>query len=217
MWIVMTKTYTGAVGPFARGCRYDLPERTVALLTDKGGKKCWKRSCAPWEDHVDQKAVRAAQARAGYEIARARAIKLAAEADDLKQKADAYVISARAAQAVSRKAEKEAVAAKTAAGKKGASDNARKKALGLARESEKAAAMFQIAHSGLTTLLAQSELKRLEAEDAKRESNKLAAQLGIEEEAEPAENESKADDQPEGPPVPPAEQSGDVQDEVKET
>lgn len=92
MWIRMKKTYAGPAGLFARGLLYDLPESVVEQLTEQRGAvraKLYEPSCAPWEAGVDQDALRRAQARQPYEIAGAKARRLAAESQELIQKAEA--------------------------------------------------------------------------------------------------------------------------------
>lgn len=210
MWIIITKTYAGPAGLFAAGLKYDLPESQAVLLKDEKGKRCWRETVAPWDEQTDREALRLAQQRQGYELARARAAGLRAESGELKQKADALVNVVADRQAAYKKAESQALEAKKAAEKKGASDKAKSRAFSLARESEKAGALFQLAHSNFSALLAEGELKRLEAEDAERQAKKLAKDLAI----KGPKGEPKADGQPQGPAVPPAGQSSDVPDEV---
>jgi len=50
----MKKTYSGTLGSFYRGGKYDLPEKTIKQLD----KDCYEKTCAPWDEHVDRKAAK---------------------------------------------------------------------------------------------------------------------------------------------------------------
>ena len=214
MWIEMTKTYAGAEGIFARDCRYDLPESVVNQLPGK----CWKKSNPPWEDNIDRKALKLAEARQGYEIAKARAELLAGAANAIRQAADACVKPVVEAQAVAKSAEEKALHAREIAEKKNATDKQKQKAWGLAREHKRAGALFVISTSNLRTLSAQATLKRLEYENAVKEAERLAKELGIETgESRPSETADPAEDN--GQPKRPADDSGtgpEVSNEVIE-
>ena len=209
MWIEMTRTYAGVAGIFARGIKFDLPEATVEQLP----KKSWKKSKPPWEDNTDQDAIKQAEARQGYEIAKAKAELLAGAASAMRQAADACVKPVTEAQAVAKIAEDKALKAKELAEKKGATNKQKRRACGLAREHERADALFRFAMSKMQGLLAQVMLKRLEAEDAQTEAQRLANQLGLVE-AEASADTSEPDVESEGPPDGPEAKAADVQDEV---
>ena len=61
MWVIINKTYTGPLGIFPGGRKYDLPEKTIAGIRESLGKENVIDTCAPWEEHVDKKAVTAAE------------------------------------------------------------------------------------------------------------------------------------------------------------
>ena len=216
MWILMTKTYAGPEGIFAKGLRFDLPRAKCALLAEKG-RKCWKATCAPWDDQVDREAVKLAEAGQGYEIAVAKAAQLSAQAEEFRQRADACVTPVAALQALAVKAEAEAAKAVEIAERKQATDNQKRKAWGLVREHEKAHAVSELATAKMRVLMAEYALKRLEADDADKEAKRLANQLGIEAgesrdehteggEVKPADPAD--DNESEGPSVPDGQQPG---------
>lgn len=216
MWIEMTKTYSGVAGLFPNGMRFDLPEATVKQLKIKN-RKCWKKSNPPWEDYIDREAVKQAEARQGYEIAKAKAELLAGAANAMSQAADACVKPVAEAQAVAKSAQEKALKAKDLAERKGATDNQKRKACGLIREHEKATALFDISMCKMRTLIAQARLKKWEAEDAADEAQRLAQKLGLVA-GVPARDDSADTGEPDvesqGPPDGPQSETTEVQDEV---
>jgi len=219
MWIRMKVTHVGAAGIFVNGLPYDLPEATVSQIP----KKCYEKTCPPWEVGVDQEAVKLAESRQSYEIAKATSNRLASETEELRQRADSFVKPVADAQAKVKAAEGQAFKAVQIAEKKKATDDQKRRAVGLAREHEKAAALCDIAFCNMRTLLAQATLKRLEAEDADKQTRQLADQLGIvtdnNDQGNPAEAkpaDPAADDvEPERSSVPAGDQP-EVQDKVTE-
>ena len=188
MWIIMRKTYSGPLGSFFRGQKYDLLESTVKQLR----KSYYKETCAPWDEGKDVKAISQAQLVSEAKDVKVWADVLADRADEAKQKADSLVAGVSAKQDEARKAEQ---AAKTAIAradkaaehaKKQPSDNAAAKATELNRtshqlvmEHERKSLEFQKAHAEMSAAIAESGLKQLEAEDAKRKAKELAEQAGI--------------------------------------
>lgn len=51
-WVLFKSTYTGPQGFFPAGAKRDLPDNTLALISDDFYTKCK----APWNEHVDEKA-----------------------------------------------------------------------------------------------------------------------------------------------------------------
>jgi len=99
MWIIMTGTYAGNHGQFVKGVKYDLPADVIAELP----KGSWNQTCAPWDEHKDLKAIKAA--------------------DSLMHPAAVKQAGARDAEAAAKKAMKKAQ-------RKGASDAVKRKAIG---------------------------------------------------------------------------------------
>jgi len=52
MWILMKVIYTGPLGIFLKGNKYDLPADIVKKLP----KNSYEQTCAPWDEHIDKKA-----------------------------------------------------------------------------------------------------------------------------------------------------------------
>jgi len=182
----MLDTYSGSAGLFLKGTRYDVPDDLLKLLP----KGSYKKTCAPWEDHVDKQAIELTAAQNKASALRGGAERFAAEAEGLKQKADSLVKPTSQKQADAKKAEQLARQEIARAGK--AAENAKKapskdnikkaadlktKAWQLARENERKSAEFQLAHSELSSALARAELKRLDAEDAKKQARTAAKVL----------------------------------------
>jgi hypothetical protein len=57
MWVQFKITYTGPLGMFIEGQKMDLPKEKVAAIRKVIGDKNVVDTCAPWEEHVDKKAV----------------------------------------------------------------------------------------------------------------------------------------------------------------
>ena len=202
----MKKTYSGPLGSFFAGQKYDLPESTVKQLR----KSYYKETCAPWDEGKDVKAIEQAQLVAEAKDVKVWADVLADRADEAKQKADSLLAGVSAKQDEARKAEQAAKAAIARAdkadehAKKRPSDNAAAKAIELKRiayqlamEHERKSLEFQKAHAELSAAIAESGLKQLEAEDAERKAKELAGQAGIE-----FEEQTKDDPVAEGQAVP---------------
>ena len=175
----MLDTYVGGIGTFPKGHKLDLPPDILTHLP----KSSYKKTCAPWDVHVDKKAIKLTVAQNKVTDLRVKAERLAAEAEELRQKADSLVAPTSEKQKEAKKAEQEAKqqiaqgAKATKKAKEAPSEDNQKKAVDLkrnawrlARESERKSAGLQLAHSELSSALAKAELKRLDAEDAKRQA-----------------------------------------------
>ncbi len=222
MWIIMTKTYAGVEGIFAKGLRFDLPEAQCKQLTLSGGK-CWKNSNPPWEDRIDQKAVKQAKAGRAYEIAKARAEMLAGAAEAIRKAINACDKPVAEARTAVKAAKERAVLAQSKAERKNATNEQKQEAIALAREHKRLDAHSIIAFARMRLLTGEYTLKRLEAEDAVTEANQLAKELATKsadpaaEPADPARANTAdpaANDESQGPPVPPGDQPG-VSNEVR--
>jgi hypothetical protein len=61
MWVILKKLYSGPLGFFNAGNKYDIPDDNVEQLRKELGRDNVVNTCAPWEEHVDKKALRAAK------------------------------------------------------------------------------------------------------------------------------------------------------------
>lgn len=59
MWIKMKETYSGVVGLYPKGMKYDLPETTVKQLP----KSFYEKTVAPWNEQKDTSAIELALAK----------------------------------------------------------------------------------------------------------------------------------------------------------
>jgi len=133
MWIIMTKTYAGAEGIFLRGIKFDLSEAKCERLRVEG-EKCWEKTCPPWEEHTDHKAVKAAEGRRAYGLAKAKAKLLAGAAKAIHKAADEARKAADEARTAAKAAKERAVLAQSKAEKKNATNEHKQKAIALNRE-----------------------------------------------------------------------------------
>jgi len=183
MWVLMLDTYVGGIGTFPKGHKLDLSPDIIEHLP----KDCFKKCPAPWDAQKDTKAIKQARLEGNARDAQAWAEILQDKAEQLKQKADSLVAPVGEKQAEAKKAEqlaKQEIARAEKASKntdKAPSEqntklatDLKRNAWQLARESEKRDAEFQLAHAELTGYLARAELKRLKAEDAKRQAETAA-------------------------------------------
>jgi len=173
MWLTMTDTYISGNGSFFKGIKYDLPLDIIKLLP----KGCYKKCCAPWEEQKDKKSLQLIEAKAKAKDARVWADVLQSKADEAMQKADQFVHPASQKQEQAQAAKAAADKATKEAQKKDASDKAKRHAYGLVREYERKNLESQKAHGRLRVALAEVGLKRMEAEDAKRQAETTARQL----------------------------------------
>jgi len=210
MWILMKKTVSGPTGCYPKDLRFDLPEQTIEQFDEAS----YEKSCAPWDDKVDQEKVRLAERRACYERAVARCELLSTELDRLQTNEQALRKKAKAAGKVFNQARVSAEAAEKNAADKKAGSKAAKKAAAFRRHAERLDALYKIAMAEATIAAVNLQLKQQELEDATTEADSIAAELGIAgptvfarpDEGPADESAAEADDQPEGPAVPPAEQ-----------
>lgn len=80
MWIKMKHTYAGGIGCFGKGQKYDLPPGTVKLIP----KDCYEKTCPPWDEKIDKKAVALANAQAAAQAAADQVTHLEQEIDSAK-------------------------------------------------------------------------------------------------------------------------------------
>ena len=212
MWITMLKTYSGPAGVFAKGCRYDLPESTVEQLTAKQGcvdKKLYEESCAPWEDGVDQQALRAAEAQQQYELARAKADALSEQADAMDETASDLEKEADATLAEYEAVKDEFVQASHIPGDETADPEDVLRIGALERRVSRIEQLAHIARAKAVIADAEMRLKFMEAEDAEQEADRIAEELGIEAEEADGEDAGEPDGPADGP-------RPDVPDEVEQ-
>lgn len=175
MWILIKKTYISPLGCFVAGHKYDpLPE-----IIEQLPRHSFKKTCAPWDEHKDIKAIEQAQLKARARDAQVWADVLQDRADEAKQRADSLVAGVAKLQAKAKEAEAAAVKVIAEARKKNATNETQKHALGLAREAERKDLLSQKAHAELAAAIAEQGLKRLEAEDAKRKAKQAAKEAGL--------------------------------------
>lgn len=191
MWILMLDTYVGGIGTFPKGHKLDLAPDILAHFP----KGCYKKTCAPWEKEKDVKVIEQAKIKAKVKDAQLWADILQDKANEARQKADQLVHPASEKQAEADKAKEAADEVVELAEKKDATDEIKKQAFVLAREDNKKNLEFQKAHGQLTAAMAEAGLKQIEADDAKREAEKLtkAAEAKAQKQAEKkAKTEAKA-------------------------
>ena len=102
MWVKINKSYAGPLGMFVIGERRDIDEKILKQLPGD----CFEISIAPWEEHVDHKAVAAAELKqkalaaiAGVESMQAEMVglrKVAGRINVLKKEIDDAVAKAKA-------------------------------------------------------------------------------------------------------------------------
>jgi len=208
MWIVMLETVVGPLGLHYKDERKDLPADVVAALR-KQSPGCLRKSRPPWEDGVDRRARDLARREASAAAARQKADGLRVEAEELAARADKLVVPAAEHQKIEAQAKDAADKAVEAARAEGADVKVKRIAVTRARLAEFAGLRCQQAQAELMLAIAGAGLKEMEAEDAARHAERLAAKL---EEAKakpprrragpPAEAGAKDADDPDRPPVP---------------
>lgn len=85
MWVIINKTYTGPLGMFFAGQKYEIPKETVKQLRSELGEKNVVETCAPWDEHKDHKAAKAAEAKQKVNAAIAKVGQLQAELKSLRE------------------------------------------------------------------------------------------------------------------------------------
>ncbi len=80
MWIMMKESYAGEQGSFSKDLKYDLPLVTLMRLP----KGCYKKTCPPWDEKIDKKAVALQNARAAAQAAADVVTHLEREIDSAK-------------------------------------------------------------------------------------------------------------------------------------
>lgn len=152
MWIKFKKTYIGPAGLFEAGRTLDLPESILKQVPND----CYEETCAPWDEHKDNEAIKLAQAKGNARDARAWAEIVAGKAEKAQQRVDALACTAKKAADEALKKSKS----------KQASDKDKKHDLGLARECEKKNLEYNKADAELLAAIAELGLRRLDTEDA---------------------------------------------------
>jgi len=85
MWVMLKKTYIGLLGFFPDGCKYDLPEKTIADLRKELGKENIIDVVAPQEEYTDKKAVASSEAISNAKTAIANVERMKAEMAELRK------------------------------------------------------------------------------------------------------------------------------------
>jgi len=165
----MLDTYVGSIGTFPKSHKLDLALDILAHLP----KGCYKKTCAPWEEKKDVKAIEQAKLKAKVKDAQLWADILQGKADEAKQKADQLVAPAAQKQREAKEAKKAAEKIVKAAEKKDATDETKERAFALAQEDTRKDSELQRAQGQLMVAIAEARLKQMEADDAKREAEKL--------------------------------------------
>jgi len=187
MWIKMLQTYSGPLGLYPAGQKFDLPEaaieklpKTVVIEGKKKKQPLYEPTCAPWDEQKDKKAIQLAKDKGEALYALSRADKLQTEAEQLQRQVDELVAIVSQNQAASQKAEANAkeMIAESKSGT--ASKELKKKAFGLAREAEIRDLIFEKVQGEFRVAVAVAGLKRMEAEDAKKYAEQKAKEAGIE-------------------------------------
>ena len=175
MWVLMKEIYTGPLGIFLKGNKYDLP----ADILNKLSKKSYEQTCAPWDEHKDFKAIEKAQVAAKAREARLWANMLQDKADEAKQKTKSLVAEADKKQDEAKKAADESIKAANRAQKKKATAEQTQYAADLVIEAKRKNLIFEKAHAELQVAVAEQELKQLEADNAKAKAEQLAKKAGL--------------------------------------
>jgi len=179
MWVKITKAYAGPLGMFLAGQKYDISGPVADKLRKALGKGSVINICAPWEEGLDTKAIAATKLKKQANDAIAAAVSLRAEAVSLAAKAGSLVEPADKKQKLDKETNAAAEKAIEKSTAKNATDNDKQKTQFLVRAHEYANLEFEKAISELRLALAESGLKRMEAEDAEQKATKLAAATGI--------------------------------------
>ena len=162
MWIKFKKTYIGPAGLFEAGRTLDLPESILKQVPND----CYEETCAPWDEHKDNEAIKLAQAKGNARDARAWAEIVAGKAEKAQQRVDTLISVADKKNALACSVKKAADEALKKSKSKPASDKDKKHALGLARECEKKNLEYNKADAELLAAIAELGLRRLDTEDA---------------------------------------------------
>lgn len=208
MWVEMLDTYVGGIGTFPKGHKFDLAPDILQHIPEDS----YKKTCAPWEEKKDVKAIEQAKVKAKARDAQVWADVLQGKADEAKQKADQLVSPAAQKQREAKKAKDAAEKIVKLAEKKNATDEIKKQAFALAREDTRKDSERQKAQGQLLVAIAEARLKQIEADDAKREAKKLTKIAEAEarkQTKKKAKAEAKAEAQKE------AEEKAKVEAEVK--
>lgn len=161
MWTKIQKTYSGKLGMFVIGQKYDLTEATIKQFPKGTAVQC----CAPWDEKIDTKAV------AKLELVKnAKAAKMAVERIEEKltettERRDAVKKFIGKAEVAAGEAHNDFVLAN----KKKA-----KNAEGLKRESYRKQLIVKKEIARFETLAAECDLFEMEIEDAKQKANEAA-------------------------------------------
>ena len=187
MWVEMLDTYIGGIGTFPKGHKFDLAPDILQHIPEDS----YKKTCAPWEEHKDTKAIERAKLNTKAKDAQLWADLLQDKADEAKQKADQLVSPAAQKQREAKKAKDAAKKIVKLAEKKNATNEIKKQAFALAREDTRKDLEFQKAQGQLMVALAEARLKQMEADDAKCEAERLARAAKAEAQKQ-AEEKAKA-------------------------
>jgi len=177
MWVKMKSTYTGGVGTFPAGHRMDIADDLLKHIPED----CYEKSCPPWEDCKDPKAVKLYKAQKQLLELQAKAEKLQTEADQAKWDVDALVSPAAKTQAAETEAKDAAEKAIKQAQGKNATDDEKRLAVQLATEHSRRELEDMRAKANLNYYIADAGLKHMDAVNAKaavKEAEKIIAEMG---------------------------------------
>ena len=204
MWIIMKKTYSGALGLFPKGMKYDLPESKVEQLP----KRSYKESVPPWEEHTDTSAIELAAARktASNNLALVGILETAIEKANAKTNDLLTIAEGKEAEVA--KINKAYNEAARAAEKKDAKALDKAKAFDMAHEANIKAYELEQAQGRLRTATAEGALLQLDLQEARRAVEKDSEQQPTEPEQQQAETEQT---EPTMPTPPQAEDIGEAE------
>jgi len=172
MWTLFKKVYSGPLGLFLAGIKYDIPKETAEKL----GKFC-QPVPAPWDEKIDHKAIACAEDKKNAIIALERAGYLRGKVYLIASKVADLSSAFKTAQVADDEARK---LMDKAAEKRTDTNKSQKHFASLKRGFQFADARLQIASSRFAESQAEHTLAELEAEDAEREAAKLAEEAGLE-------------------------------------
>lgn len=188
MWILMLDTYVGGIGTFPKGHKLDLAPDILEHIP----KGSYKKSCAPWEEKKDVRAIEQAKLKAEVKDTQLWADILQSKADEARQKADQLMHPASEKQDEAKRANEKAGKAANVAKKKDATDEDKGRALELVRYANRKDLEHQKTQGQLMVTMAEAGLKQMEADNAKREAEKLTKTAEAEAKKQ-AEKKAKAE------------------------
>lgn len=95
MWVKFIETYDAGLGLFVGGTKYDLPPDVLNLISDD----FYEETCAPWDEHKDEDAVRLAALQKQLTAAEQKAEQLRSKVVADRQKAEQLIAESAEAEA----------------------------------------------------------------------------------------------------------------------